>query len=55
MGREGIALTLVTSRDMHVLRNLLQTKGIVPTWHGEVPNLAQAVKKPRGGRRRSSR
>ena len=51
MGRTGIAMTIVTDRDLGGLKSLLKTKDIEPTWHGEEPDLA-TVGARRGGRGR---
>jgi ATP-dependent RNA helicase DeaD len=56
MGRPGIALTLVTDRDLPTLKRLLQRNRIEPIWRGPAPNLNQRVRKRRQGRRpRTSR
>jgi ATP-dependent RNA helicase DeaD len=44
MGRTGIAMTLVTDRDLQSLQRLLQSNRIEPVWHGQAPNLARLPK-----------
>jgi ATP-dependent RNA helicase DeaD len=48
MGREGIAMTFVTRRDLGSIRRLLDTTRLEPEWLGEVPDLSKASGKPRG-------
>ena len=61
MGRSGIAMTLVTDRDLQPLKQLLQVNGIEPVWRGRAPELAPrskpegTAKRKRGGRRHTSR
>jgi ATP-dependent RNA helicase DeaD len=51
MGRTGIALTLVSDRELAQLQRLLQINGIEPMWRGRVPEPRREVKS-RGGARR---
>ena len=51
MGRTGIAMTLVTDRDLRDLKSLLNSNGIEPTWRGREPDLSRAG----SGRRRRGR
>jgi ATP-dependent RNA helicase DeaD len=56
MGRTGIALTLVTDRDLPTLQRLLQRNRIEPIWRGPAPSLGQRAKKRRQSRKpRTSR
>ena len=61
MGRTGIAMTLVTDRDLPNLRHLLQVNCIEPMWRGCTPELVQSsrshegVKTKRVSRRSASR
>ena len=61
MGRSGIAMTLVTDRDLQHLKQLLRANSIEPVWRGQAPELAPraknetGAKRKRGGRRRPSR
>jgi ATP-dependent RNA helicase DeaD len=61
MGRAGIAMTLVTDRDLPNLQYLLQVNCIEPRWRGRTPELAQSsrnhegVKTKRVSRRSASR
>lgn len=48
MGRTGIAMTLVTDRDLGNLKRLLQSNRIEPVWHGQAPNLARLPKAREG-------
>ncbi|MFZ5797225.1 MAG: DEAD/DEAH box helicase [Desulfobulbus sp.] len=59
MGREGVAISLVTGRDLDAVKKLCREKNIRPSWDGRMPDLnKEAVKggNPggfrRGGRRR---
>lgn len=60
MGRTGIAMTLVTDRDLQHLKQLLWSNGIEPLWRGQVPELAllsksqDVVKRKHVGRRNTS-
>jgi len=61
MGRSGIALTLVTDRDLQHLNQLLRINRIEPVWRGRAPELAlpsksqQGVKSKRVSQRNTSR
>jgi ATP-dependent RNA helicase DeaD len=55
MGRPGIAMTLVTDRELKSIKRLLQSHGIVPIWRGLAPTLETAAGKRRQVRRRRSR
>ncbi|MGW8288565.1 MAG: DEAD/DEAH box helicase [Desulfobulbales bacterium] len=39
MGREGVAISLVTDRDLSAVRRLFTEKGIQAVWDGKVPDL----------------
>jgi ATP-dependent RNA helicase DeaD len=39
MGRAGVAISLVTARDMFTVKRLLEEKGIQAAWDGKVPAL----------------
>ena len=39
MGRKGVAISLVTDRDLIAVRRLFKEKGIQATWDGKVPDL----------------
>jgi ATP-dependent RNA helicase DeaD len=52
MGRRGIAMTLVTDRDLKDIKRLLQSHCIVPIWRGPAPNLGSATRQRRQTRRR---
>jgi ATP-dependent RNA helicase DeaD len=52
MGRLGIAMTLVTDRELQSIKRLLQSHHIAPIWHGAAPNLGSAARKRRETRRR---
>ena len=58
MGRKGVALTLVTDRDLRGLKTLLRDNQIVPQWSGGEPDLTGlSPARPRGqgnGQGRSS-
>lgn len=47
MGNVGIAMSLVTARDLHGLKRLLKANSIKPTWLGKVPNLTGGLPGPR--------
>jgi ATP-dependent RNA helicase DeaD len=51
MGREGIALSFVTERDLRLLATVLQASKIEPAWLGEAPELTRLS----GGHGRSGR
>ncbi len=51
MGRTGIAMTLVSDRDLKGLQRLLQINRIKPVWRGPVPEL-MSDSRNRGGARR---
>jgi ATP-dependent RNA helicase DeaD len=61
MGRTGIAMTLVTDRDLQHLNRLLRINHIEPVWRGREPELARSahsqegVKRKRVSRRSASR
>ncbi|HAA73802.1 TPA: ATP-dependent helicase [Candidatus Latescibacteria bacterium] len=50
MGREGVAVTFVTNRDLGALGRLIRANGIEPVWLGEEPELHSS--RPSGPRRR---
>lgn len=52
MGRTGIALTLVTDRDLGNLKRIVQSRGIEPQWRGHAPDLNAVRARGGGGRRR---
>ena len=50
MGREGVAISLVTGRDLFTVKRLFKEKGIQYVWDGKVPDLKRvASKKSFGG------
>lgn len=51
MGRTGIAMTLVTDRDLKSVQKLVQGNRIEPVWRGQAPDLGRAA----AGRTRSRR
>jgi len=59
MGRKGVAISLVTARDLSGVKRLFHEKGIHGSWDGEVPDLkkrapkrgAQGYGRPPGGRK----
>jgi ATP-dependent RNA helicase DeaD len=51
MGRTGIALTLVSDRDLAQLQKLLQINDIEPMWRGRIPEPRQEAKSRSGARR----
>ena len=56
MGRTGIALTLVTDRDLQHLNQLLRINRIEPVWRGRAPELARPSRSRTGGKsKRASR
>ena len=54
MGRAGVAISLVTPRDLFAVSRLLREKGILASWDGKVPDLngAAAGKTSEGPSRR---
>ena len=50
MGREGVAVTFVTPRDLGALDKLIRSNGIEPVWLGDEPNLKSPGSS--GGRKR---
>jgi len=50
MGREGIAISLVTGRDLTALKRLCQEKGIQANWDGRKPDLKGAASKKEHGK-----
>lgn len=60
MGREGVAMTFYTRRDLAALKALLDDNHIVPIWQGPEPDLAHLPRRRSSGsygrdRRRSGR
>ena len=53
MGRTGIALTLVSDRDLGSLKEILRKNAIEPQWQGQKPDLESVSR--RGGRPRNRR
>jgi ATP-dependent RNA helicase DeaD len=49
MGREGVALSFVTDRDVHLLSTVLSTSKIEPVWLGAAPDMSK-VSRGHGGR-----
>jgi ATP-dependent RNA helicase DeaD len=50
MGREGVAISLVTGRDLFAVKRLFKEKGIQAAWDGKMPDLKRvASKKSFGG------
>jgi len=45
MGREGVAISLVTGRDLFSVKRLFKEKGIQYVWDGKAPDLKKAVSK----------
>ena len=43
MGREGIAISLVTGRDLFTVKRLFKEKGIQYVWDGKVPDLKRVA------------
>jgi ATP-dependent RNA helicase DeaD len=41
MGREGIAMSFITDKDLHLLAAVLNTSHVEPTWLGEAPDLSR--------------
>jgi ATP-dependent RNA helicase DeaD len=54
MGREGVAISLVTGRDLSAVKRLLKEKGIQAAWDGKVPDMKKVGSKKgsRGSGRR---
>jgi ATP-dependent RNA helicase DeaD len=48
MGREGVAISLVTGRDLPAVKRLIKDKGILAVWDGRVPDLQKTVAQKRG-------
>ena len=55
MGREGVALSLVTHRDLRTLESVVRSNKIEPVWIGEAPNLGQGQSRSSSSRRGRSR
>jgi len=51
MGRKGVAISLVTDRDLLAVRRLFKEKGIQAAWDDKVPDLEKAASKRGSGRR----
>lgn len=59
MGRKGVAISLVTERDLPGVKRLFKEKGILAAWDGKVPDLKRSAAKkgtgsagrPPGGRK----
>ena len=47
MGREGVAISLVTNRDLDAVKRLCQEKNIRAAWDGHTPDLNKVVAKNR--------
>ena len=45
MGREGVAISLVTGRDLFAVKRLFKEKGIQYVWDGTVPDLKKVSSK----------
>ena len=45
MGREGVAISLVTGRDLLAVRRLFEEKGIRALWDGKAPELDRVSSK----------
>jgi hypothetical protein len=54
MGREGVAISLVTGRDLFSVKRLFKEKGIQYVWDGKVPDMKRVGSKkgPGGAGRR---
>jgi ATP-dependent RNA helicase DeaD len=52
MGRTGVALTMVTDRDLGNLKRLIKARGITVEWRGTEPDLSKVKGRSGGGRRR---
>ena len=55
MGRTGIALTLVSDRDLGSLKEILRKNSIEPQWQGPKPDLDNVSRSRRGGNRSHGR
>ncbi len=55
MGREGVAVTFVTNRDLGALGRLISANGIQPVWLGEEPELRASSQSGDRRRRRGGR
>ena len=55
MGRTGIALTLVSDRDLGSLKEILRKNSIEPQWQGPKPDLDNVSRSRRGGNRSRGR
>jgi len=56
MGRKGIAISLITDRDLFAVRRLFREKGIQAAWDGKAPDLRKiASKKDSSGSGRKKR
>lgn len=55
MGRTGIAMTLVTDRDLHNLKRLLQINRIEPVWRGRAPDLVRPSRSQEGAKHKRVR
>jgi len=61
MGRVGVAISLVTARDLFAVKRLFEEKGIQAAWDGKAPDLKNIASKkrahgsgrPPGGRRKA--
>jgi ATP-dependent RNA helicase DeaD len=49
MGREGVAISLVTGRDLFMVKRLFKEKGIQGAWDGKVPDLKKSASKKSSG------
>ena len=45
MGREGVAISLVTGRDLFTVKRLFKEKGIQYIWDGKIPDLKRVASK----------
>ena len=52
MGRTGIALTLVTDRDLSGVKRIVRVREIEPQWRGKEPDMSKVGSARGGGRRR---
>ncbi len=50
MGREGVAISFVTGRDLSAVKRLFREKGIQYVWDGKVPDLERVASKKEAGR-----
>lgn len=55
MGREGVAMSLVTHRDIRTFESVLRSNKIEPVWIGEAPNLSDTGHGSSGGGSRGRR